>query len=111
MPPFTVASLQTIMTSRPGDAADAGDEAGAVDRLAIHAVGGERRQLEERRAGIEQVGDALARQQLSARQMALAGALRPAGGGLGAPRLQFRDERAHASALPSTGRRIEARRA
>ncbi len=37
------------------DAADAGDDAGAVDVAVIHAEGGERRQLQERRAGIEQV--------------------------------------------------------
>ena len=35
------------------DAADAGDQAGAVDRILVHAVGGERRQLEKRRAGID----------------------------------------------------------
>ena len=49
------------------DAADAGDQSGAVDRVVVHAVGGERRQFEERRAGIEQLHDALARQQLAAR--------------------------------------------
>ena len=37
-----------------GDAADAGDDAGAVDGVLVHAVGGERREFEERRAGIEQ---------------------------------------------------------
>ena len=47
-------------------AADAGDEPGAVDRVVVHAVGGERRKLQERRAEIEERGDALPRQQLSA---------------------------------------------
>ncbi len=36
-----------------GDAADAGDDAGAVDGVVVHAVGGERRQFEERRARID----------------------------------------------------------
>ena len=54
------------------DAADAGDQAGAVDRILVHAVGGERRQLEERRAGIDEPQHALARQQLAARGVALA---------------------------------------
>ena len=30
-----------------GDAADAGDDAGAMDGVVVHAVGGERRQFEE----------------------------------------------------------------
>ena len=66
------------------DAADAGDQAGAVDGVVVHAVGGERRQFEKRRAGIEQPHDAVARQQLAARHMALAGALRAAERGFGA---------------------------
>ena len=71
------------------DAADAGDQPGAVDGVVVEAVGGERRQLEERRAGIDQVHHALARQQLAARHVALARPLRPAQRGLGAARLQF----------------------
>ena len=39
----------------PLDAADAGDQRGAMDGVVIHAVGGERRQFEKRRAGIDQV--------------------------------------------------------
>ena len=54
----------------PADAADAGDDARRRHVAAIHAVRGERRQLEKRRAGIEQQVDALARQQLAARQCA-----------------------------------------
>ena len=57
-----VESLQTMTHSRPDDAADAGDDAGAVDGIVVHAVGGERRQFEKRRAGIEQRHHALARQ-------------------------------------------------
>ena len=49
-----------------GDAADAGDDAGRGDVAAIHVVRRELRQLEERRADIEQHADAVARQQLAA---------------------------------------------
>ena len=56
-----------------GHAADAGDDAGAMDGIVVHAVGGERRQFEKRRAGIDQRHHALARQQLAAREMTLAG--------------------------------------
>jgi hypothetical protein len=45
-----------------GDAADAGDHAGAVDRLAIHSVRGERRQFEKRRTEIKKPHHPLARQ-------------------------------------------------
>ena len=36
------------------DAADAGDDAGGMDRVLVHAVGGERRQFQKRRARIDQ---------------------------------------------------------
>ncbi len=53
-----------------GDDADADDRAAAGDRaldvVDVLAPAGERRQLEERNAGIEQARDALARQQLAA---------------------------------------------
>ena len=72
------------MHSRPIDPADAGDQPGGMDRVVIHAVRGERRELEERRAGIEQLRDALARQQLAARLVALARLGRTALGDRGA---------------------------
>ena len=50
----------------PGDLADPGDDAGTVDGVVIHAVRGERRELEERRIRIEKAHDALARQELAA---------------------------------------------
>ncbi len=53
------------------DAADAGDDAGGVDVAVVHAVGGERRQFQERRAGIDQVHHAFARKKLSARRHAV----------------------------------------
>ena len=49
-----------------GDAADAGDDARGGDRAVVHPVRGQLRELEERRAGIEQRAHALARQQLAA---------------------------------------------
>ena len=72
MPPFTVASLATTITSlpltRPMPVIDAGRRGGAV----VHAMCRQRRQLEERRTRIEQGADAFARQQLAA-----LGVLRP----------------------------------
>ena len=56
----------------PLDAADAGDDAGAVDRVLVHAVGGERRELEKRRAGVDQAQHAFSRKKLSARRMPVA---------------------------------------
>ena len=65
-----------------GDAADAGDHAAGGDVAAVHAMGRERRELEERRAGIEQPLDAFARQQLAAREVAGARGFRAAERGL-----------------------------
>ena len=69
------------------DPADAGDHARAGALVVVHAVGGQRGQLQERAARVEQPVDAVARQQLAAADVALAGALRAAergGGQLGA---------------------------
>ena len=57
------------------DAADAGDDPGARRLVAIHAVGGQRRQLEERGARIEQHFDAIAGQQFAAPHVLGAGRL------------------------------------
>jgi hypothetical protein len=78
-----------------GDTANAGDDAGAVDGVVIEAVGSERRQFEERRAGIDERHHPLARQELATRQMTLAGLRRAAFGCLGALRLELSDPRAH----------------
>ena len=90
-----------------GDPADAGDDAGAVDGVVVHAVGGERRQFEKRRARIDQRHHPLARQQLAARQMALAGVRRAAFGRLGALRLELRDQRAHGGLVGAELRRSD----
>ena len=52
-----------------GHAADAGDDAGGWHIPAIQAMGRELRELQERRAGIYQPSDTLARQQLAARDV------------------------------------------
>ena len=53
-------------------AADAGDDAAGGDLVVEHAPAGHRRELEEGRAGIEQRVDAVAHEQLAARDMLLA---------------------------------------
>ena len=67
----------------PRDPPDAGDDAGGMHVAAIEAVGGERRQFEKGRAGIEQQIDALARQHLAASDMARSCVGAPAQGGGG----------------------------
>ena len=65
-----VASLATMTHSRPLMRPMPVIDAGGMHVAAVEPVGRERRQLEERRAGIEQQVDALARQQLAARRCA-----------------------------------------
>ena len=64
----------------PGDAANAGDDAGAGDVAAVHAVGGELRELEKGAAGVEQHADALARRELARRLVLFRGGTRAAPG-------------------------------
>ena len=54
------------------DAADAGDDAGGVDRVLVHAEGREIGKFKKRRARIDQRHHAVARQQFAARGVALA---------------------------------------
>ena len=61
-----------------GDPADAGDDPGAGTLVVVHAVGGQRRDLEQWTAGIEQPVDAVARQQLAAVDVPGAGSFRTA---------------------------------
>ena len=68
---MTVASLATTTHSRPAHPADAGDDAGARDGVvvavdAVHPEGGQRAELEERAARVEQPVDPVADQQLAA---------------------------------------------
>ena len=82
-----------------GDAADAGDDAGRRRFVVVQVPGRQRRQLEKRRAGVEQLLDPLAHRQLALLAMALdvlrAAALAHAGDALA----QFGDERRHAVAI------------
>ena len=54
-------------TFASGDPADAGNDPGRMDGLPIHAVGGERRQFEERRTRVDERHHPLARQQFATR--------------------------------------------
>ncbi len=78
------------------DARDASDQAGAVDIVVVHPVGGERGELEKRRARIDQRHHAVAGQQLAALQVTLARLLGSAGRRLRAAPLQFLDKPAQA---------------
>ena len=60
------------------DAADAGDDAGPGTLVVVHAVGGQRRDLEQWTTGIEQAIDAVARQQFAAVDVPSAGTFRTA---------------------------------
>ena len=77
------------------DHADAGDDPGRRRLAVVEVPGGERAELEERRAGVDEPVDALARGQLPARAVALhrggAAAERDERGALS----QLRDERLH----------------
>ena len=54
----------------PRDAADAGDDAGGRDLVAVHAVGRQLAELQEGRAAVGQEADAVARQEFSAGDVA-----------------------------------------
>ena len=76
-----------------GDSADACDHSGAGTLVVVHAVGGQRRQFQKGAAGVEQSVDAVARQQLAAAHVPLAGALRSAERRGGQLRAQLIDQR------------------
>ena len=76
------------------DAADAGDDAGGMDRVLVHAEGREIGELEERGAMIDQRHHAVARQQFTAPGVALARFLVAAERGGGAARGQIVAQRA-----------------
>ena len=81
------------------DPADAGDDAGGMDLVLIHAVGGERREFEERRARIDQRHHPLARQQFPARCVAFARARRSARRRFRPTMAEFLDQRSHARGI------------
>ena len=76
----------------PADPADAGDDAGRRNRVVVHPDGGERRQLEERRARVEQPVDPVADEQLAAGGVLGAGRLRTTLAHDGQPRAQLVDQ-------------------
>ncbi len=71
------------------DQADPGDHARAGRIVVVHAVGGQRRDLQERAAVIEQLVDAFAREEFAAGHMAFPGLFRPAQGCRGEAFLQL----------------------
>ena len=77
-------------------AADACDDAGTWGVIFVHAVTGERRQLEERRARIDEARDALAHRQLALLSMALHVLRAAPFARLGDPLAQLGDELRHA---------------
>ena len=87
-------------------ALDAAHHADAVDARAsgrlvvVHVPAGERTQLQERRARVEQQFDALAGQQLAARDVALAGAFAATLARLLLPRLELVQQSAHSLRVP-----------
>src|SRR5581483_8985780 len=83
----------------PPDAADAGDDPRAGRLVVVHPERGERRELEERGARVEEPLDAIARQQLARGEVSLARALRSAEPRLREALAELRDERAHRFAV------------
>jgi len=75
-----------------GDDADAGDDAGGRHLVAVHAVGGQRRQLQERRSGVEQGGDPVAGQELASCDVPCPRGLRAAAAGPVEPGAQVGDQ-------------------
>src|SRR6185503_3454697 len=88
-----------------GDAADAGDEAGAGRVVVVHLPRRQRRELEKRRTLVEEAVDALARRQLALLAMALQVARAAALTRLVDALAQLRDERRH---LVVVGREVGA---
>ena len=96
MPPLTVASLATITTSRPRDAPMPVTMPAPGRVAVVEAVGGQRRELEERRARIEQAVDALADRQLALLAVACVRGWTAAGLRHREPLAQLGDQRGHA---------------
>ena len=69
--------------------ADAGDNSGGRRLVAIHAMGGQRADLQKGTARVQQALDPVPRKQLAPVHMALAGAFRPAKRGFGRVRPQI----------------------
>ena len=85
MPPFTVASLARIMHSRPQTRPMPAMRPCRRHLVAVEAQGGERRHLQERRARVDEAGDALPRQELAPSKVPLARGRRSTLGGRSEP--------------------------
>ena len=77
------------------DTADAGDDARSRHLIAVHAVSGHRRQLQHRRAGIDQRIDTVAGEELAAGEMLLPRFLAPAARHQSASFAQVRHQSTH----------------
>ena len=95
MPPFTVASLQTITHSRPDTRPMPVMIPAAGAWSSYMPCAGQRRELEERRAGVEEPLDPLAGQELAPGEVLLPHALGAAEGGGVDLRLEVGDDRLH----------------
>ena len=87
----------------PADAADPGDDPRAGGFVVVHAERGEGRELEERRARVEEPLDALAREELPRLRVTFAGALRSAEARCGQPLAKLRDQALHRVAVRACG--------
>ena len=81
---------------------------GAGRVAVVELLGGQRGELEERRAGVAEPLDAVAHEQLAARDVALAGALAAAGAHAREARLEVGDEREVAVAVRRGGSALDA---
>ena len=78
----------------PRDPADPGDDPGPRGLVVVHAVRGQRRQLQKRTPRIEQAVDPVARQQFAAADVTFARAFLATQRGRGQLAAQLRDKRA-----------------
>ncbi len=85
---------------RAADGTDPGDDARRRRAVVVHAVGGERRELEERRPRIDEPVDPLARGEFAALAVALAGRAAAALVHARQLRAQLRDEGEHRGGIP-----------
>ena len=90
------------------DPADAGDDAGARGVVVVQAGGGERAQLQERGARVEEPVDAFADRELAAFAMALDGAVVAAGAAAGERRPGARRRSSTRAAIASWFARVSA---
>jgi hypothetical protein len=89
----------------PGDAADAGDETRTGQLVGVDPLRSQGRELEKRRAGVQQRIDALAHQELARLTMLGAGRLAAAPGVVRQRPLQLAHQRLHSGAIRGEVRR------